>query len=57
LAALGFDGPFLGGMHEWMRRGHLRVTIPNPYPGAIDPGLIRRILRQAGVSVAEWNMA
>jgi hypothetical protein len=27
-----------------MRRDGLRVTIPNPHGGAIDPGLIRRIL-------------
>jgi len=31
--------------------------IPNPHQGAIDPGLIRRILRQAGISVDEWLSA
>jgi predicted RNA binding protein YcfA (HicA-like mRNA interferase family) len=54
LKVLGFEGPFPGGKHEWMRRGGLRVTIPNPHGGVIDPGLIRRILRQAAISVAEW---
>ena len=53
LRALGFEGPFPGGKHEWMRRASLRVTIPNPHGGAIDPGLIRRILRQAGITVEE----
>ena len=57
LKALGFEGPFPGGKHEWMRRDHLRVTIPNPHRGAIDPGLIRRILRQANIAIDEWLKA
>jgi predicted RNA binding protein YcfA (HicA-like mRNA interferase family) len=57
LKALGFEGPFPGGRHQWMRRGGLRLTIPNPHPGAIDPGLIRRILRQAGIALDEWLSA
>ena len=54
LKALGFEGPFPGGKHQWMRRGGLRLTIPNPHGGAIDPGLIRRILRRAGIALDEW---
>ena len=54
LKSLGFDGPFPGGKHHWMRRDGLRVTIPNPHGGAIDPGLIRRILQQAGIAIDEW---
>ncbi len=54
LKALGFEGPFPGGKHQWMRRGRLRLTIPNPHGGAIDPGLIRRILGQAGLTLDEW---
>jgi predicted RNA binding protein YcfA (HicA-like mRNA interferase family) len=54
LKKLGFEGPFPGGKHHWMRRGALRLTIPNPHGGAIDPGLIRRILRQARITVEEW---
>ena len=54
LKALGFEGPFPGGKHHWMRRGGLRLTIPNPHKGGIDPGFIRRILRQAGITVEEW---
>ena len=57
LKALGFDGPYPGGKHEWMQRNHFRATIPNPHGGAIDPGLIRRILRQAGISIEEWLSA
>ena len=40
-----------------MRKGTVRITVPNPHAGDIDPGLIRRILRRAGVSVDEWNKA
>ena len=54
LKELGFEGPFPGGKHEWMRRGGLRLTIPNPHGGAIDPGFIRRILCQAGISPEKW---
>jgi predicted RNA binding protein YcfA (HicA-like mRNA interferase family) len=57
LKALGFEGPFPGGQHQWMRRGNLRLTIPNPHGGAIDPGLIQRILRQAGIPLDEWLSA
>jgi predicted RNA binding protein YcfA (HicA-like mRNA interferase family) len=57
LRALGFEGPFPGGKHEWMRRVALRVTIPKPHGGAIDPGLIRRILRQAGIALEDWLSA
>ena len=57
LRALGFDAPFPGGKHQWMRRGGFRLTIPNPHRGAIDPGLIRRILSQAGITLNEWLSA
>ncbi len=54
LKALGFDGPSAGGKLQWMQRDDLRLTIPNPHGGEIDPGLIRRILRQAGITIEEW---
>jgi hypothetical protein len=37
-----------------MSRAGLRATIPNPHGGAIDPALVRRILRQAGITLEEW---
>lgn len=55
LRALGFEGPYPGGKHQWMRKGVVRIIVPNPHEGDIDPALIRRILRQAGISVEEWN--
>ncbi len=57
LKSLGFEGTFPGGRHQWMRRGGLRLTIPNPHRGEIDPVLIRRILRQAGITLDEWISA
>jgi predicted RNA binding protein YcfA (HicA-like mRNA interferase family) len=57
LRALGFEGPFPGGRHEYMRRGNLRVPIPNPHQGDISAPLLARILREAGISDEEWDQA
>lgn len=57
LKALGFEGPFPGGKHQWMRRDGFRLMIPNPHGAAIDPGLIRRILHQANITLEEWLSA
>ncbi len=54
LRELGFAGPYAGGRHPQMRRGDVTVIIPNPHEGDIGVGLLRRILRQAGVSREEW---
>lgn len=54
LRELGFDGPFAGGRHPQMRRGDVTVIIPNPHEGDIGVGLLKRVLRQAGVSREEW---
>jgi len=58
LRLLGFDGPYgQGRPHSIMIRGDVTLTIPNKHgSGAInDVGLLRRILRQAGVSAEEWE--
>ena len=54
LRELGFEGPYGGGRHPQMRRGDVTVIIPNPHDGDISVGLLRRLLRQAGVSREEW---
>jgi len=51
---LGFSGPLVGGKHPQMVRGSVTVIIPNRHAGDITPGLLRRILRQAGVTPDEW---
>ena len=57
LRRLGFEGPFIGKKHEYMRKGNIRIIIPNPHGQDIDPGLIRRILKHAGISIEEWLKA
>lgn len=55
LRKLGFRGPFSGGRHEFMLKGDLVLTIPNPHRGDIGRDLLAILLRQAGVSRAEWE--
>jgi hypothetical protein len=43
LRVLGFEGPGQGGRHEYMRRGGVAVTIPNPHRGDIGVGLLARV--------------
>lgn len=55
LHQLGFRGPYAGGKHQFMVKESLRVRIPNPHRGDIGQHLLRAILREAGISVAEWE--
>ncbi len=55
LKRLGFNGPFSGGKHQYMRKGKLNVTIPNPHQGDIDKKLLADILREAGISREDWE--
>ena len=55
LKKLGFDGPYSGGKHQFMIKGNLRLAIPNPHKGDIGIDLLSRILKQAGISNAEWE--
>jgi len=50
----GFDGPFSGGKHLYIIKGSARLTIPNPHKEIIGVDLLKRILRQAGISHKEW---
>ena len=52
---LGFKGPYSGGKHQFMLKGHLRVRIPNPHRGDIGKNLLRQILREAGIDRAIWE--
>jgi predicted RNA binding protein YcfA (HicA-like mRNA interferase family) len=54
LREAGFDGPFSGGKHQFMRRGQLSLRIPNPHLQDIGLELLIRILRQAGISKETW---
>jgi predicted RNA binding protein YcfA (HicA-like mRNA interferase family) len=54
LRELGFEGPFTGGRHEFMVRGVVRLTLPNPDRQEISADLLSRILRQAGIERSAW---
>ena len=52
---LGFDGPYSGGRHLFMVKERLRVRIPNPHRNDISKHLVSEILRQAEISIKEWE--
>jgi len=45
LQELGFEGPYSGGKHPFMRKGDLVLTVPNPHKGTIGVDLLARILK------------
>ena len=57
LSSLGFSGPYAGGKHNFMVRGELRLTIPNPHTGDIDISLLSEILSRGNISRQEWLTA
>ncbi len=52
LHALGFEGPYPGRRHSFMRKGDLTVRIPNT--DVDDRGLLGEILKQAGIDRDTW---
>ncbi len=55
LGQAGFSGPYSGGKHQFMLKGHLRVRIPNPHRADIGKNLLMRILREAGIDREAWE--
>ena len=55
LRQLGFDGPYAGGRHQFMAKGDITLSIPNPHREDIGRDLLARILRQAQVSQEKWE--
>jgi predicted RNase H-like HicB family nuclease len=56
LRASDFDDVlYSSGKHPIMFKGDLALTVPNSHQDAIGRELLARILRQAGVSLAEWT--
>ena len=55
LKRLGYQGPFSGGKHQFLVRGSVRLTLPNPHSGDVGPSLLSRLLQQAGVTRDEWD--
>jgi len=55
---LGFEGPFSGGKHMFMKKGELKIRIPNPHKSKeIHVSLVKEILRQASITKEEWDNA
>lgn len=56
LQRLGYEGPFGGGKHVFMRHPNSKLKIPVPIHQGRDlpTGTLRAILRQAGISVEQW---
>jgi len=56
LRMLGFIGPIPGGTHQRMVNLSTRKIIPLPAHGRkeISVGLIREIIREAGISREQW---
>ena len=55
LRQCGFDGPFSGGKHQFIKRGSLKLPIPSPHQGDISAPLLKRILAKAGITEEEWE--
>jgi predicted RNA binding protein YcfA (HicA-like mRNA interferase family) len=56
--SLGFEGPISGGRHQFMKKGALKVRIPNPHKsGTVGASLVKEILQQAGIEVSLWENA
>jgi predicted RNA binding protein YcfA (HicA-like mRNA interferase family) len=55
LRKAGFEAPQSGGKHQHMKRGNVKVTLPNPHVGEIGKSLLARILRDALISREEWE--
>ena len=55
LRALGFEGPYTGGNHQYLIRGETKLVLPNPHKGDISRSLLVRLLKQANVTREEWE--
>ncbi|MCD6233140.1 type II toxin-antitoxin system HicA family toxin [bacterium] len=52
---IGFEGPYSGGKHLFIKKGTLKIHIPYKHKGEISRGLVSEILRQAGINKEEWD--
>lgn len=57
LRRLGFGRPFSGAKHQFMVRGDRVLAVPNPHRGGIGVELLALVLRQAGISLRDWERA
>ena len=52
---LGFEGPYSGGKHLFMKKGVLKIHIPSKHKSDIGVGLVNEILKQAGIDEKDWD--
>lgn len=55
LRKAGYEGPYSGSKHQFMRKENLTIRIPDPHRGDISKSLLIRILRQAKINKQEWE--
>lgn len=55
LRKAGFEGPYVGGKHQYMVKGELKLALPNPHQMDIGRGFLAKILQQAGIDQDEWE--
>jgi predicted RNA binding protein YcfA (HicA-like mRNA interferase family) len=55
LRTLGFDGPHSGSRHQFMKKGQVRLWIPNPHRGEIGKEFLLKILKQADIDRQTWE--
>ena len=55
LRALGFQGPYSGGKHQFMVKGEITLSVPNPHKGDIGRELLSRVLGQAKIDRDTWE--
>jgi predicted RNA binding protein YcfA (HicA-like mRNA interferase family) len=55
LRSLGWEGPVYRSDHPFMlKEGWPPLKIPNPHSQDVSVDLLRKILKQAGISRGEW---
>ena len=53
---LGYEGPYSGTKHQFMKKGQQKIRIPNPHKGRdIHISLLKEILKQAGIDEEKWG--
>jgi len=55
LRKLGFKGPYPATRHEYMKQSSQKIFIPNPHGKNIGIPLLKRIIKQVGISEKEFK--
>ncbi len=52
---LGFEGPYSGGKHLFMKKGSLKIHIPSKHKSDISARLVNEIIRQTEIDKMDWD--